>query len=78
MKSNSKKCNVYIETYGCSANRSGSEIMAGILEKNGMEIIDSLDCADIIILNTCIVKKPTETKIIYRIQEGYLIEFNVA
>ena len=60
---------IYIETYGCSANRSESEIIAGILEKQGMEIVDSSDSADIAIINTCVVKQPTETKIFYRIRK---------
>jgi MiaB-like tRNA modifying enzyme len=60
---------VYIETYGCSANKSESELIAGILEKEGMKIVDSADSADVVIINTCIVKRPTETKIFYRIKQ---------
>ena len=59
----------YIETYGCAANKNDSEIIAGILTKSGFIKISSPELADLIIINTCIVKKPTQTKIFYRIEE---------
>ncbi|MBI5148460.1 tRNA (N(6)-L-threonylcarbamoyladenosine(37)-C(2))-methylthiotransferase, partial [Candidatus Pacearchaeota archaeon] len=61
--------NIYIETYGCSANQNNSEIIAGILKQAGLDITDSLQIADIVILNTCIVKGPTEQRMISRIKE---------
>ena len=60
--------NIYIETYGCSANQSNSEIIAGILSKAGHSIVPEED-ADIIILNSCTVKLPTERKILRRIEK---------
>ena len=30
---------VYIESYGCSASQSESEIMAGLLEQSGFDVI---------------------------------------
>jgi len=60
---------IFIETYGCSANMSESEMMAGILEKQGNEITDSIESSDIVIINTCIVKRPTEIRMIYRIKQ---------
>ncbi|MBD3314049.1 tRNA (N(6)-L-threonylcarbamoyladenosine(37)-C(2))-methylthiotransferase [Candidatus Woesearchaeota archaeon] len=61
--------NIYIENYGCSANRSNAEIMAGLLEKAGCIIVSDEGSADIIIINTCIVKGPTETKALKRFRE---------
>ena len=61
--------NIYIENYGCSANRSNAEIMAGLLEKAGCTVLKNEKNADIIILNTCIVKGPTESKALRRISE---------
>ncbi len=58
--------NVYIETYGCSANQSASEKLAGLLSRSGCLLTDVAN-SDIIIINTCIVKKATEQKILYRI-----------
>jgi len=60
---------VYIETYGCSANKSDSEIMAGILLEKGYEIVFDENQADLIILNTCGVKKQTEDRILRRLQD---------
>ncbi|MFC1728137.1 tRNA (N(6)-L-threonylcarbamoyladenosine(37)-C(2))-methylthiotransferase [Nanoarchaeota archaeon] len=60
---------IYIETMGCSANLSNAEIMAGLLEDAGYEIVDSEVGADLIIFNTCIVKGPTEKSCIKRINE---------
>ncbi len=53
---------VYFETYGCSANFNNTEIMEALLAKEGFEIVDEVEKADVIVLNTCIVKSPTETK----------------
>lgn len=61
--------NVYIETYGCSANISDSEIIAGLLNGAGFEIVNNIDLADIIILNTCVVKGTTERKVLHRIKK---------
>ena len=59
---------VYIETYGCSANKSDSEIMAGILIEKGYEIAYSEEDADFIVVNTCGVKKQSEDRILMRLQ----------
>ena len=59
---------VYIETYGCSANQSHSEAMMGILKNSGYKIVKNPEDSDVIILNTCIVKEPTEKRMIYRIK----------
>ena len=60
---------IYIETYGCSANQNNSEILAGILLQNNYQITNNPDIAEILIINTCIVKGKTESKIKRRIQD---------
>lgn len=60
---------VFIETYGCTFNQADSQIMAGILKDDNIEIVDSIEEADVIIVNTCYVKLPTENKVIFRIQK---------
>ena len=62
------KVSVYMETYGCSANQSHSEIMAGLLLDKGCLIVDTPEKADVLVLNTCIVKEPTERKMLKRIK----------
>lgn len=59
---------VSIETFGCTYNKADSQIMAGVLAKNGMELVDNVEDADVIIVNTCYVKLPTESKVTNRIQ----------
>ena len=66
------KNSIGIITYGCSANHSESEILAGLLEQEGyhtIQIAGKNTEPEIIIINTCIVKKPTETKILYKIRQ---------
>lgn len=58
----------YIETYGCSANQSHSEVMASSLAANGLRPVEDAKESDVIIINTCIVKTPTENKIRERIK----------
>lgn len=58
---------IYFETYGCTANYNNSEIMKGLMIKSGLNITSNEDYADLIIINSCIVKQPTEEKIRRRI-----------
>lgn len=58
---------VYIETYGCAANQNNSEIMRGLLSSAGLELTTNPKIADLLIINTCIVKSPTESKMRDRI-----------
>ena len=67
---------IHFETFGCAANIADSEQMAGLLKAADFIITDSSEEADVIILNTCTVKNPTESKIIKRLNElkdGYKI-----
>lgn len=60
---------VYIETFGCTFNQGDSQIMAGLLMENNAKIVEEAENADIIIINTCYVKHPTEQKVINRIKK---------
>jgi threonylcarbamoyladenosine tRNA methylthiotransferase CDKAL1 len=62
----------YLETYGCAANQSDSEIMAGLLSRAGWSVLTDKKTAhqaDVLILNTCTVKAPTERRALFRIEE---------
>jgi len=59
---------VYLETYGCTFNQADGQIMANILGDEH-EIVDNITDADVVILNTCYVKLPTEQKMITRINK---------
>jgi MiaB-like tRNA modifying enzyme len=58
---------VYVKSYGCSANTADAEIIKGILQNNDYQIQAIPDNADANVILTCIVKKPTERKIIKEI-----------
>jgi MiaB-like tRNA modifying enzyme len=60
---------IYFETYGCSANQNNTEIMKGLVRQVGLELTNNIDIADLLVLNTCIVKGPTEKKIERRISD---------
>lgn len=51
---------IHILTFGCSLNISDSEVMAGLLVKAGFKLVDSVDDADLVIVNSCTVKDKTE------------------
>ena len=53
----------YIKTFGCQMNVNDSEFIAGQLEDMGYEVTDDINHANIVILNTCCVRKKVEHKI---------------
>jgi threonylcarbamoyladenosine tRNA methylthiotransferase CDKAL1 len=59
----------YLETYGCSLNRADSDIIVGRLKAIEGQRVKDINEAELILLNTCGVKEPTEDKIIHRLEE---------
>ncbi len=53
---------VFIRTYGCAHNHADSEFMAGVLAEGGFEVTQSRKDADLVLINTCTVKDPSEKK----------------
>ncbi len=47
-------------TSGCAANQADSEQMAGLLGKAGFKLVEKLEEAYIVVMNTCTVKSPSE------------------
>ncbi|MCK5283262.1 MAG: tRNA (N(6)-L-threonylcarbamoyladenosine(37)-C(2))-methylthiotransferase [Nanoarchaeota archaeon] len=63
---------IYIQTHGCSTNFSESEIMGGLLDKAGFDIVSKIEDPDIIIINTCTVKgETTSLREIRKIKEEF-------
>lgn len=61
--------NIYIETYGCQMNMADSEIVASILKQEGYDLVDDLNKADIVLINTCSIRENAEQRVIKRISE---------
>ncbi len=59
----------YIETFGCQMNELDSEKIAGSLRHGGMECAPEVECADVIILNTCSVREKAVQKVYTRLGE---------
>ncbi|MFX0106824.1 MAG: tRNA (N(6)-L-threonylcarbamoyladenosine(37)-C(2))-methylthiotransferase [Candidatus Hodarchaeota archaeon] len=59
----------FLETYGCSLNKADSDLIVGRLTKLGMSKVSTINQANVIIVNTCGVKEPTEDRIIHRLEE---------
>jgi MiaB-like tRNA modifying enzyme len=59
----------YLETYGCSLNTADSDIIVGRLEALDGQRVKDIGEADLILLNSCGVKEPTEDKIVHRLEE---------
>lgn len=57
----------YIKTYGCTLNQADSELMGNILSSNGIVVSESERDSDVVIMNTCTVKTPTQEKILHRL-----------
>ena len=53
----------YIKTYGCQMNVHDSENIKALLEEMGFTEVDTMDQADVIILNTCAIRENAHNKV---------------
>jgi tRNA-2-methylthio-N6-dimethylallyladenosine synthase len=60
---------VYIETYGCQMNVADSELMLGVLLRDGYVRADEPAGADVVLINTCAVRDNAEQRVIGRVGE---------
>jgi tRNA-2-methylthio-N6-dimethylallyladenosine synthase len=60
---------VYIETYGCQMNVADSELMFGVLGREGYVRAEDPQDADIMLVNTCAVRDNAEQRVIGRMGE---------
>jgi threonylcarbamoyladenosine tRNA methylthiotransferase CDKAL1 len=59
-----RKMEVFLKSFGCSSNAADGEVLAGCLASAGHHLAASAELADLIIVNTCAVKGPTENRMI--------------
>ncbi len=57
-----ERMKVFFKTYGCQMNVRDTEIMKGYLQNAGIEIVENLKEADIVVLNTCGVREKSANK----------------
>ena len=57
----------YIETYGCQMNAADSELMAGVLRRDGYEAAETPEGAAVILVNTCAVREHAEERVFGRV-----------
>ena len=73
-KKNNRK--LYIESYGCQMNFSDSEIVASILAKEGFNTTQSLDDADLVLVNTCSIREKAELTVRKRLEKFNAVKKN--
>lgn len=66
-KGNTRK--LYIESYGCAMNFSDSEIVASILADQGFDTTQSLEEADLVLVNTCSIRDKAEQTVRKRLEK---------
>jgi len=60
---------IYIETYGCQMNVADSELVLGVLAREGYVAVDDPAAADVVLVNTCAVRAHAEQKVLSRVGE---------
>lgn len=55
---------VHIETFGCQMNKSDSEKMLGLLAKEGYAWTETVDDADLILINSCSIRENAVNRLI--------------
>lgn len=54
----------YIWTIGCQMNKADSERLGSALEQLGLSPVDNAKAADVIVLNSCVVRQGAENKVV--------------
>jgi threonylcarbamoyladenosine tRNA methylthiotransferase CDKAL1 len=60
--------NIYVETYGCTANKSDERLLIGLMKYEGHQIVENLTDADVLVLLTCTVIGTTEQRMLSRLK----------
>ena len=57
----------YIWTIGCQMNKAESERLGSLLEKQGYQAADTVEEADLIVLNSCVVRQSAESRVLNKL-----------
>ncbi|QIQ42012.1 MAG: tRNA (N6-isopentenyl adenosine(37)-C2)-methylthiotransferase MiaB [Buchnera aphidicola (Microlophium carnosum)] len=58
---------IYIKTWGCQMNEYDSSLIATLLQKNKYLLTNSVENADILILNTCSIREKAQEKVFHQL-----------
>jgi tRNA-2-methylthio-N6-dimethylallyladenosine synthase len=61
--------NYFIWTVGCQMNVADSNYVAAALQKRGYSEVEDLEAADIVVLNSCVVRQQAEDRIVGKLGE---------
>ena len=61
---------IYVHTFGCSHNMSDSEFMMGQLVEYGYSLTKSVDEADLVLINSCTVKNPSQAALLRMVTDS--------
>ena len=53
----------FVRTYGCHMNEHDSEKIRGMMKSVGFKLVDSIENADVVILNTCAIRENAHDKV---------------
>ncbi|MFQ6047031.1 MAG: MiaB/RimO family radical SAM methylthiotransferase, partial [Gemmatimonadales bacterium] len=60
---------LYVETYGCQMNVADTELILGLLRREGYSATDDPSQADVMLVNTCAVRENAERRVVGRMGE---------
>ncbi len=58
-----KKKKTYIKSFGCQMNKLDTAMVSAALEKGGVEFVEEIEDADLVLMNTCSVRENAEKKV---------------
>jgi len=64
----------YIWTIGCQMNKAESERLGSYLEQLGYQTTDTAEAADLIVLNSCVVRQSAENRVINKLKSLQSLE----
>lgn len=53
----------YVRTFGCQGNVADGERLKGMLCEMGFDLTETLECADVVLLNTCAIREHAEDRV---------------
>ena len=60
--------NYHIWTIGCQMNKAESERLASLFEESGYQHVSDVAQADLIVINTCVVRQNAEDRAVHKLQ----------